>query len=98
MANRGFYKNTTGNVIAIVKALKESHRQGRDYMTVSEIAKTTGLHKWTVSRTVDIWMNSLVDAVVPQELEDIGMKIKLVRLTDPNVTEDTVLRSIRFRV
>jgi DNA-binding IclR family transcriptional regulator len=93
-----FYNNTKDNVLKIFNVLKEAHVGGEGYISVSEIARRTGLHHWTVSRTVDLWMQHFLDVVVPEELEQVGLKIKLVRLTNPNATENMVLRSMRIRI
>jgi hypothetical protein len=64
---------------------------------VGEIARETGLHKWTVSRTLDVWMSPFVDMVIPEELEDLGMKLKLVKLSNPNLKEEQVVRGLSAR-
>ena len=93
-----FYKKTRSNVLKIFRVLREAHKTNTEPMTVSEIARQTGLHKWTVSRTVDIWMHHFVESTVLEELEDVGLRIKLVRLTRPEITEEQIMRgmSIRF--
>lgn len=93
-----FYRNTKANVLRIFRALKKSRDDGEDYLSVSEIARRTGLHRWTVSRTIDLWMSHFVEVIIPEELEHIGLKIKLIRLANPRVTEDGVLRSLEIRL
>jgi len=78
-----FYRNTVVNVVRIFRFLKQAHEEDRGHLTVSEIARELGMHKWTVSRTLDIWMEPIVDMVIPEELEDVGLKIKLVSLKTP---------------
>lgn len=95
---RGFYKNTRRNVIQIYHALKAGYLDGKDFMTVGEIARLTGLHKWTVSRTIDVWMKALVEVTVPEELEGVGVKLKLVKLTNPALPDDKVLRILSVRL
>jgi hypothetical protein len=65
---------------------------------VGEIARETGLHKWTVSRTLDVWMAPFVDMVIPEELEDLGMKLKLVKLSNPGIKEEQVVRGLSARL
>jgi len=93
-----FYKNTKKNAIKILRVLKKSHELEEGYMSVSEVARRTGLHRWTVSRTLDLWMGPVVEIVIPEELEQVGLKIKLVRLASPGITEKGMIKlmSIRF--
>jgi hypothetical protein len=95
---RQFYKNTVSNVRKIFYVLKDSAKADEGYLSVSEIARRSGLHKWTVSRTVDIWMAPHLDVVIPEELDQVGLKIKLVRLTSPDVTEDHVMRALHVKL
>ena len=98
MANGKFYKTTCMNVLKIYRFLKTSQENGTDFSTVGEIARGTGLHKWTVSRTLDIWMSPIVEMVIPEELEDVGLKLKLVKLTNPSLSEEQVLRLLKIRL
>lgn len=98
MARPGFYKNTVENVRKIYAVLRKAHEEDRGHLTVGEIARESGLHKWTVSRTLDVWMAPFVEAIVPEELEDVGLKIKLVRLRNPGIGEEQVLRGLRARL
>ena len=93
-----FYRKTISNVLKIFRVLKKAEEEGRGPLTVSEIARESGLHKWTVSRTVDIWMSHFVESTVLEELEDIGLKIKLVRLSKPDITEEQILRGLNIRI
>jgi hypothetical protein len=74
MAKRDHYKVTVLNVARIFKALKAAASEGEGYMTVSELARRSGLHKWTVSRTLDLYMQNLLDVFIPSELEAIGLQ------------------------
>ena len=93
-----FYKNTKSNVLKIFRILKDAHNEGEGHLSVSEMARRTGLHNWTVSRTVDLWMNGFVDVVIPEELEHVGLRIKLVRLANPDINEESVIRSLKIRL
>lgn len=95
---RQFYKNTVSNVRKIFYVLKESSKNDEGYLSVSEIARRTGLHKWSISRTIDIWMAPFLDVVIPEELDQVGLRIKLVRLAKPTTTEDQVMRALHIRV
>lgn len=95
---RQFYKNTVANVRKIFTVLKDSSSNDEGYLSVSEIARRTGLHKWIVSRTIDIWMAPFLDIVIPEELDQVGLKIKLVRLLKPTITEEQVMRALHIRM
>ena len=95
---RQFYKNTVTNVRKIYTVLKASSENDEGYLSVSEIARRSGLHKWTVSRTIDIWMAPFLDVVIPEELDQVGLKIKLVQLAKPTITEDQVMRGLHIRM
>jgi len=93
-----YYRKTLKNVVKIYRALKRAHKENRGPMTVSEIARETGLHKWTVSRTLDVWMGPFVESVVLEELEDVGLRVKLVRIANPDLTEEQIIRGVGVRV
>ena len=86
-----FYRSTRENVVKIYRALKGEEGP----VTVGEIARRTKLHKWVVSRTLDIWMAPFVDVTILEELEAGGLRLKLVRLKD--CTEEQVLRGLEVR-
>ncbi len=91
------YKNTSVNIIKIFKALKSSSDDSEGFITVSEIARRSKLHKWTVSRTLDLYMNAIVDIVQPPELEALGLQVKLVKLTKPDMTAQQVISYLKMR-
>jgi hypothetical protein len=96
MTRKNYYKNTVKNVILIFNLLKKSERDG-ELLTVSKISKLTGLHKWTVSRTLDIYMSPYVEITVPEGFEDVGLKIKFVKLKNTKMKKEQVLRFLKFR-
>lgn len=96
MPVRNYYKNTVKNVMLIFDLLKNSEESG-DLLTVSKISRITGLHKWTVSRTLDIYMSPYVEITVPEGFDDVGLKIKFVRLKHKNTTREQVLRFLKMR-
>ena len=96
MTGKDYYKNTVKNVIQIFNLLKESEKRG-EFLTVSKISRATGLHKWTVSRTLDLYMSPYVEILVPEGFEDVGLKIKFVKLKNPNMTKEQVLRFLKLR-
>jgi hypothetical protein len=92
MGKRNFYKNTAKNVIQIFNLLKKSD----ELLTISKISKLTGLHKWTVSRTLDLYMSPYVEIMTPEGFEDVGLNIKFVKLKNPDITKEQVLRLLKF--
>ena len=96
-ARKKAYKNTSVNIIKIFKVLKKASEDEEGFITVSELARRTKLHKWTISRTLDLYMTPLVDVVQPPELEALGMSIKLVQLNDPNITPEKVISYLKMR-
>jgi hypothetical protein len=97
MAKR-YYKNTKVNAIKIFRALKQAYMEDRGPITVSEIARLTSLHKWSVSRTIDVWLHPFVESVIVEELEQVGLRIKLVRLKNPDMTEEQLLRGLDVKL
>ncbi|MCK4531961.1 MAG: hypothetical protein KAT94_03770, partial [Candidatus Aenigmarchaeota archaeon] len=65
MTRKNYYKNTVKNVIRILNLLKKSGQDG-ELVTISKISKLTGLHKWTVSRTIDLYMSPYVEIMIPE--------------------------------
>jgi hypothetical protein len=96
MQRKSYYKNTIKNVMQIFNLLKKSEQNG-EILTVSKISKLTGLHKWTVSRTLDLYMSPYVEITIPEGFEDVGFKIKFVKLKNPNMKKEQVLRFLRLR-
>jgi len=96
MKKKGYYRNTVKNVMQILNLLKKSEKTG-ELLTISKISKLTGLHKWTVSRTLDIHMQNFVEITIPDGFEDVGLHIKFVRLKNPDITKEQVLRLLKFK-
>lgn len=94
---RSHYKITNLNIMKIFKALKEAGKEKEGFLTVSELARRSKMHKWTVSRTIDLYMHSLLEIVQPVELEAIGLQAKLVKLKDPNMTAAKLVNYLKFR-
>jgi len=96
MGRNRFYKRSISNVIKIFRVLKQAEKENEGMLTVSEIARRTKLHKWTVSRTIDLFMSHFVEIFSPDELEYIGMRVKLVRLVEPKLKEEQIIRYLRY--
>ncbi len=96
MPGKDYYRNTVKNVLLIFDLLKNSD-ENSGLLTVSRISRLTGLHKWTVSRTLDLYMSPYVEITVPEGFDDVGLKIKFVRLKNKNMTREQVLRFLKAR-
>ena len=96
MGGKDYYKKTIKNVMQIFSLLKEADARS-ELLTVSKISKLTGLHKWTVSRTLDLYMSPYVEITIPEGFDDVGLKIKFVRLKNKNMTREQVLRFLNIR-
>ncbi len=96
MAGKDYYKKTIKNVMQIFSLLKEANARN-ELLTVSKISKLTGLHKWTVSRTLDLYMSPYVEITIPEGFDDVGLRIKFVRLKNKNMTREQVLRFLNIR-
>jgi len=97
MAKKKAYKNTSINIIRIFKVLKRAAVEEAGFLTVSEIARRTAMHKWTVSRTLDLYMGPIAEVVQPPELEAVGLQVKLVKLTDPGLKPEQVISFLKMR-
>ena len=91
-----FYKNTIANIVKIFTVLKKAEEAG-DVMTISKIAAATGIHKWSVSRTIDIYMSPFVEVIIPEHLEDVGMQLKIVRIKDTNATMERITNYLKAK-
>ncbi len=98
MPAKKYYKNTRVNAVKIFRALRQAYMEDRGPITVSEIARMTSLHKWSVSRTIDVWLHPFVESTVVEELEQVGLRIKLIRLKNPDLTEEQLLRGLNVKL
>ncbi len=90
-------KQTKINILKILRVLKEAQKNGEGYLTVNRIAKRTGLHKWSVSRILDLYMPYVTTKMI-EELDAIGLQAKLVELEKPEITEEQALRFLSVRI
>jgi hypothetical protein len=97
MAKKHAYRNTSVNIIRIFKVLRAAANEGEGFLTVSEIARRSSMHKWTVSRTLDLYMGPIVDVVQPPELEAIGLQVKLTKIRDPAIKPEQVISYLKMR-
>ena len=94
---RDYYKNTNLNIIKIFKTLQNAAKEGEGFLPVSQVARRSKMHKWTVSRTLDLYMHPIVEIVKPEELEAIGLQAKLVRLKNPNLTTKQLVNYLKLQ-
>ncbi|MBN2043248.1 MAG: hypothetical protein JW754_05605 [Candidatus Aenigmarchaeota archaeon] len=96
MNREKYYRNTLINTLKIFNCLKDHENEGEGFLTISKISKITKLHKWTVSRTLDLYMHPLIEMIIPEGFEDVGLQIKFIRLKNPDITKEQVLRLLKF--
>ena len=97
MGKRDYYKNTNLNMIKIFKTLQNAAKEGESFLPISQVARRSKMHKWTVSRTVDLYMHSILEIVKPEELEAIGLQAKLIRLKNPNMTTKQLVNYLKLQ-
>lgn len=88
---------TKYNILKILNTLRKAHRAG-ELLTVNRIAKSTGMHKWSVSRTLDLYMSPYVSVRIIEELEALGMNAKIISLAKPDITDEQALRVLSVRI
>ena len=89
--------NTKYSILKILRVLRKAHSEG-DILTVNRIAKATGLHKWSVSRILDLYMSPYVSVKVIEELEALGMNAKIISLAKPDITDEQAMRVLSVRL
>jgi len=94
---KSYYKGTISNIIKITKCLKDEYKNGKSFLTFSQISKRTGLHKGTVTRIVKLYMSGFVNIEKVKELEEIGLTINLVSLKDNNISYDKIAKMIETK-
>ena len=97
MANKGPNKVTLRNAVRIFRVLKEVEQEDEGPLTMGEVARRCGLHPWTVSRMLDIWLKPLVEIQSVEELGAIGLQVKLVRLKEASMTEQKLPRYLKLK-
>jgi hypothetical protein len=96
MEKTKFYKKTFNNIIKIFNVLREYEKEEKGFLTVSKISKITGLHKWTVSRILDLYLYPYVEIITPEHLDEVGLNLKLVRLKDPNLSLENLIKYLKL--
>jgi hypothetical protein len=96
MARGRIAKKTKTNILRILKVLKDAHKE-EEMLTVCRIAKKTGIHKWSVSRILDLYM-PYVSVKIIEELDSLGLSAKIVQLDKPEITDLQALRVLSIRV
>lgn len=90
-------KKTRLNILKILNVLRKAHKE-EAFLTVNRIAKLTGMHKWSVSRILDLYMSPYVSIKIIEELEALGMNAKLITLAKPDITDEQALRVLSVRL
>ena len=87
---------TKDHILKILKVLRKAYKDG-ETLSVNRIAKATGIHKWSVSRILDLYMPYVSVRMIP-ELEALGLSAKLVELANPKITDKQALLLLETRV
>ena len=95
MARKKVAGKTKEHILKILKVLRKAYREG-ETMSVNKIAKATGIHKWSVSRILDLYM-PYVDVRVIPELEALGLSAKIIVLANPRITDKQALLLLETR-
>jgi hypothetical protein len=91
-----YYKKTVNNVVKIFNILKEYEKGEKGFLTVSKISKISGLHKWTVSRVLDLYLYPYIEITTPEHLDEVGLNLKLVRLKGQNLNIENLIRYLEL--
>lgn len=87
---------TRRNIVKILRVLKHAQSGGEGFLTINKIARRAGIHKWTVSRTIDLYCPYISVRMI-EELDSLGLTAKMVQLEDPAITEEQALRCLEVR-
>ena len=87
---------TRRNIVKILRVLKHAQKGGEDFLTINKIAKRSGIHKWSVSRIIDLYCPYISVRFI-EELDALGLSAKMVQLEDPGITEEQALRCLDVR-
>ena len=60
------------------------------------LASMTKLFAVMTTRAAYCW--HFLDIIIPERLEDVGLRIKLVKIKEPGLTEEQVLRSLTVKI
>ncbi|MBU5689685.1 MAG: helix-turn-helix domain-containing protein [Candidatus Aenigmatarchaeota archaeon] len=82
-------QDTIKKIGKILFVLKESE----DWLHLREIGRRTGIHHQTVSEILDKYLNQFI---LTQNLNDYGLKLKLVKLKDKKVDLKGVLTYLKY--
>ncbi|MEM0473399.1 MAG: hypothetical protein QXF88_01610 [Candidatus Aenigmatarchaeota archaeon] len=82
-------QETIKKIGKILFVLKES----QDWLHLREISRRTGIHHQTISEILDKYLNQFI---LTQNLNDYGLKLKLVKLKDSKVDLKGVLTYLKY--
>lgn len=82
-------QETIKKIGKILIVLKESG----DWIHLREISRRTGIHHQTVSEILDKYLNQFI---LTQNLNEYGLKLKLVKLKDKKVDLKSVLMYLKY--
>jgi len=82
-------QETIKKIGKILFVLKET----QDWLHLREISRRTGIHHQTVSEILDKYLNQFI---LTQNLNEYGLKLKLVKLKNKNVDLKGVLAYLKY--
>ncbi len=82
-------KDTIKKIGKILFVLKET----QDWLHLREISRRTGIHHQTVSEILDKYLNQFI---LTQNLNEYGLKLKLVKLKDKKVDLKGVITYLKY--
>ena len=82
-------QNTIKKIGKILFVLKETD----DWLHLREISRRTDIHHQTVSEILDKYLNQFI---LTQNLNDYGLKLKLVKLKDKKVDLKGILTYLKY--
>jgi hypothetical protein len=83
-------KRTIQNTSRILEILRHLRRVGSGWVWIRQLGRLAKLHPYTVSRIVDSQLQPFIET---QDFENrFNIKLRLIRLKDPNITLDKILK------
>jgi DNA-binding IclR family transcriptional regulator len=82
-------EDTIKKIGKILLVLKESE----DWLHLREISRRTGIHHQTVSEILDKYLNQFI---LTQNLNEYGLKLKLVKIKDKKVDLKGVITYLKY--
>jgi DNA-binding IclR family transcriptional regulator len=82
-------KHTIEKMGKIILTLKET----RDWLHIREISRKTNIHPQTVSNIIDKYLSPAIEV---RNLNDYGLKVKLVKIKDLDANLEGILKYLKI--